>query len=216
MVGLGRKGRKRLSPAQRREEILEAAHRVFAAHDPSSVTFEEIAAEAGVSRALVYNYFGDKGSLLAEVYRQALEALDRDLIAALTAAGPPDGRLRQLVGCYVAFARSSTGTWRLLGHIAVVQHPAVQLVHRERVAALAAALGGEPDLQVAMAGLLGLLDGATRLALGRGETVAQVHGDTVAQVRGDTTSEQWVDELERLAWAGLSGLLAVRPRELAG
>ena len=200
MVGLGRKGRKRLSPEQRREEILAAAHRVFATHDPSAVTFEEIAAEAGVSRALVYNYFGDKGSLLAEVYRQAHDSLDHDLIDALGAPGAADARLRELVGRYVAFARTSTGTWRLLGHIAVVQHPAVQEVHQARVAALAAALGDEPDLRVAMAGLLGLLEGATRQVL-----------DPAGGADDDGVSE-----LERLAWSGLSGLLGVRETELTG
>jgi AcrR family transcriptional regulator len=204
MVGLGRKGRKRLSPAQRREEILAAAHRVFAAHDPSAVTFEEIAAEAGVSRALVYNYFGDKGSLLAEVYRQALDDLDHDLIAALGAPGAADARLRDLVTRYVAFARTRTGTWRLLGHIAVVQHPAVQAVHQERVAALAAALGDEPDLRVAIAGLLGLLEGATRQVLDLPDGVL------------DDPLDDRVRALEQLAWSGLSGMLGPRTRQLTG
>ena len=59
--------RTRLDPEIRREQIVEAAEQVFHGRDPSEVTFEEIAEAAGVSRALVYNYFGDKGGLIAAV-----------------------------------------------------------------------------------------------------------------------------------------------------
>jgi len=199
MVVRGRKARKRLSPEQRREQILGAAHRVFATHDPSSVTFEEIAAEAGVSRALVYNYFGDKGSLLAEVYRQAFEDLDRELLDALRTDDRPEHRLRELVVRYVGFARTSTGTWQLLGHVAAVQHPAVQAVHQQRVAELAAALGAEPGVRLAMAGLLGLLEGVTRQWLAHPEA----------------TIEQFLADLDRQVWSGLSSLLGLRVDEFA-
>ena len=59
------RSRTRLDPAVRRRQIAEAAARVFAEHDPSEVSFELIADEAGVSRSLVYSYFGDRGSLFA-------------------------------------------------------------------------------------------------------------------------------------------------------
>lgn len=187
-----RKARKRLSPEQRREEILDAAQRVFVTHDPSAVTFEEIAAEAGVSRALVYNYFGDRGSLLAEVYRQALGDLDGALVAALATDGDADRRLRAMVACYVRFATNHTGTWQLVGHLAAVQHPAVREVHRERVHALAAALGDTPSIRLGVAGLLGLLEGVTRHWLDQPEG----------------PPEELLVELERQAWSGFSALFA--------
>ena len=147
----------------------------------------------------------DREALMGEIAGAGMEALASAGRSRLEAVEEPDPvrwarlRLRELGRGYVAFARGRTGTWRLLGHIAVVQHPAVQIVHRERVDSLAAAFGERLDLRVAMAGLLGLLEGVTRLVLD-----------------DDTAPEHWVDELERLAWAGLSGLLGVRPRELAG
>ena len=48
---------------------------MFKGRDPSEVTFEEIADAAGVSRALVYNYFGDRRGLVAAVFRRHTELL---------------------------------------------------------------------------------------------------------------------------------------------
>jgi AcrR family transcriptional regulator len=156
----GRKARKRLSPEQRREEILCAAHRVFVTHDPATVTFEEIAAEAGVSRALVYNYFGDKGSLLAEVYQHALGDLDDDLLGALAGAGPLTERLHAFVAHYVTFARMHSDTWRIIGHVGATQHPAVQSVRRQRVERFCSVVLPTAANRIAMAGLIGLLEEA--------------------------------------------------------
>ncbi|MBW2374153.1 MAG: helix-turn-helix transcriptional regulator, partial [Deltaproteobacteria bacterium] len=46
-----------------REALLEAARSLFAARDFRAVSLREIAAEAGVSPAMVHYYFGDKTGL---------------------------------------------------------------------------------------------------------------------------------------------------------
>jgi AcrR family transcriptional regulator len=160
MAVRGRKARKRLSPEQRREEILCAAYRVFVTHDPATVTFEEIAAEAGVSRALVYNYFGDKGSLLAEVYHHALGDLDEELLGALDGAGPLRERLHAFVAHYVTFARLHADTWHIIGHVAATQHPAVRAARGQRIEALCNVVGSTPRSRIAVAGLIGMLEEA--------------------------------------------------------
>ena len=58
----------RLDPATRRALLVEAASGVFRGRDPSDVSFEEVAEAGGVSRSLVYAYFGDRGGLIAAVY----------------------------------------------------------------------------------------------------------------------------------------------------
>jgi AcrR family transcriptional regulator len=150
--------RRRLTPDERRAEIVRAADQVFQGRDPGAVTFEEIAVAAGVSRALVYNYFGDKGGLLAAVYRQSLASLDEELLEAMDANVTPRERIRQVVKRYVAFARAHAGGWHTLGVVAATQHPAVQRARSERFDRLATSWGTTSEARVVVAGLMGLLE----------------------------------------------------------
>jgi AcrR family transcriptional regulator len=49
--------RRRLSAPQRRDEILDAAATVIALSGYDGCSLEQIAAEAGVSKALIYEHF---------------------------------------------------------------------------------------------------------------------------------------------------------------
>lgn len=59
--------RRRLDPQVRRDLILDEAARVVLADGLSAVSMEGIGRAAGVSKALVYNYFPTKSALLAEL-----------------------------------------------------------------------------------------------------------------------------------------------------
>ena len=61
----------RLDPAQRRQQILDAANDLFAERGYEEVTVEDIARAAGVTRGLVHHYFGGR----TEVYLALLERL---------------------------------------------------------------------------------------------------------------------------------------------
>ncbi|MEU3569330.1 helix-turn-helix domain-containing protein [Kitasatospora sp. NPDC036755] len=63
--------RRRLSPAERRAQLLSVGARLFAARPYEEVLMEEVAERAGVSRALLYRHFASKRELFAEVYREA-------------------------------------------------------------------------------------------------------------------------------------------------
>ena len=63
--------RRRLSPDERREQILVAAERLFAERPYAEVSTTEIARTAGVARGLLNHYFGDKRALYLEVVRRA-------------------------------------------------------------------------------------------------------------------------------------------------
>lgn len=67
--GAGGRGA-RLEPDERRRQILGAARRLFNQRDYSSVSADEIAAEAGVARGLINHYFGTKRELYVEVVRE--------------------------------------------------------------------------------------------------------------------------------------------------
>ncbi len=56
--------RRRCSPATRREEILQAAVTLFAAHGFTRTTTREIAQCAHIGEGTIYKYFGSKEELL--------------------------------------------------------------------------------------------------------------------------------------------------------
>jgi AcrR family transcriptional regulator len=61
--------RRRLSPEDRRSELLALGAEVFGQRPYDEVRIDEIAERAGVSRALMYHYFPDKRAFFAAVVR---------------------------------------------------------------------------------------------------------------------------------------------------
>ncbi|PRX44924.1 TetR family transcriptional regulator [Prauserella shujinwangii] len=59
--------RRRMEPDARRAEILGVARRLFGARSYSTVSTSDIAAEAGVARALLNHYFGSKRQVHLDV-----------------------------------------------------------------------------------------------------------------------------------------------------
>jgi TetR/AcrR family transcriptional regulator, repressor for neighboring sulfatase len=70
-----RVAQRRRLPEAARQEILEAALRVFGDHHPEAVGLKEVAKEAGVSHALVTHYFGSFGGLVDSVLESRVVAL---------------------------------------------------------------------------------------------------------------------------------------------
>jgi AcrR family transcriptional regulator len=61
--------RRRLSPEDRRSELLALGAKVFGERPYDDVRIDEIAERAGVSRALMYHYFPDKRAFFAAVVK---------------------------------------------------------------------------------------------------------------------------------------------------
>ena len=182
--------RTRLDPEIRREQIVEAAEQVFHGRDPSEVTFEEIAEAAGVSRALVYNYFGDKGGLVAAVYLRSLCRLDEELLAAVDAGSDDADRLRSVVLCYLRFARSNPAGWRLIGSTSASEHPEVQAARHARFDQLATNWGGTVQARTLARAVVGFLEAATL--------------DWIEN--SDVDLERMADLLFTILWTGLSAI----------
>ncbi|MGI5466434.1 TetR/AcrR family transcriptional regulator [Streptomyces sp. CA-132043] len=83
--------RQRLSPADRRAQLLAVAAQLFAAQPYDEVLMEEVAERAGVSRALLYRHFPGKRDLFAALYQQVAEQL-----LAKTRLDPADSLVEQL------------------------------------------------------------------------------------------------------------------------
>ncbi|MFJ7969023.1 TetR/AcrR family transcriptional regulator [Streptomyces sp. NPDC096324] len=84
--------RQRLTPADRRAQLLTVGARLFAARQYDDVLMEEVAEEAGVSRALLYRHFSSKHALFAAVYQQAA-----DQLLVETRLDPADSLAEQLI-----------------------------------------------------------------------------------------------------------------------
>ncbi|MEU6068910.1 MULTISPECIES: TetR/AcrR family transcriptional regulator [Streptomyces] len=67
--------RQRLSPAERRAQLLTVAAHLFAAQPYDEVLMEDVAERAGVSRALLYRHFPGKRDLFAALYQQVADEL---------------------------------------------------------------------------------------------------------------------------------------------
>ncbi|MFE5933752.1 TetR/AcrR family transcriptional regulator [Streptomyces sp. NPDC056470] len=80
----------------RKRVILEAAARVIARRGVRGLRMEELAAEAHVSKALVYYHFGDRAGLLHHTLRFIGDRAQRYTRHRPPGSGEPDGSLREL------------------------------------------------------------------------------------------------------------------------
>ena len=104
--------RRRLSPDDRRNELLALGAEVFGQRPYDEVRIDEIAERAGVSRALMYHYFPDKRTFFAAVVRAEGERLFE------ATNTPPDSRqtlfdqVREGVLAYVRYDEDHPhGAW---------------------------------------------------------------------------------------------------------
>jgi AcrR family transcriptional regulator len=180
----------RLDPATRRALLVEAAATVFRGRDPSEVSFEEVAEAGGVSRSLVYAYFGDRGGLIAAVYLHNLERLDKELGRALDDRLPDEVRLRRIIRRYLLFARDNEASWDVMSAAGALHHPAIRAARRERIERIAAAWGEGPTPRLVARGVVGLLEAGAQ--------------DWVDY--RDAGLERATDVLFAVLWEGLTGL----------
>ncbi len=78
---------------ERRAQLLEVAREVVLRHGYRKANLGDVAREAGVSRATVYNYFTSKELLLRAIVGQEVEQLRRAVACELDLTAPPDRQL---------------------------------------------------------------------------------------------------------------------------
>jgi AcrR family transcriptional regulator len=76
----------------RKLKLLELGLRLFATRSYEDVAIEDVAREAGMSKGLLYHYFGSKRAFYTEVIRFAVEALLERLVIDPTISGPDNVR----------------------------------------------------------------------------------------------------------------------------
>jgi AcrR family transcriptional regulator len=171
------------------------------------VSMDVIAAEAGVTKPIVYRHFGDRVGLASALADQFGTALVAELDDALTQDLPPEQLLRATIDTYLAFVERDPQLYSFL------------------VGRLGAPVGAE-----VANGLVGQVGSRVALVLGeqlRGlgidsgpaepwafGIVGMVHlaGDWWLE-RRTMTRARLVDDITALLWTGLGGLVPARREE---
>jgi AcrR family transcriptional regulator len=126
---------------ERRAAILDAAMNVFADRGYHASSIDEIAREAGVSKALIYEHFASKQALWASLLDTQAAEIFRRLAAGAATAEPGEVRLRSGVDAFLTFVEERRGAWRMLFREAADPEVAAFLDRiRSQVAGVVAAL----------------------------------------------------------------------------
>ncbi|WP_267243324.1 TetR family transcriptional regulator [Streptomyces sp. PR69] len=110
---------------QRRRELLEAADRVVLRDGPKA-SMNAIAAEAGITKPILYRHFGDKGGLYRALAKRHTDALLDALRAALDAPAERRQRVEATLDTYLAAIEARPQVYRFLMHPAEEAPPSEQ------------------------------------------------------------------------------------------
>jgi AcrR family transcriptional regulator len=191
--------------AQREEQILRIAEEVFAERGFQATTMEDIAERVGVTKPLIYEYFGSKEGLLSACITSARTQLRVATEAAWQEVGPEaplEVIFRAGVGAFFTFIDEHVTAFILIqqeGAVASQANPLIESIREQQSAATMAtfrkapALAAVPDQQ---------LEGCVEVIIGACERVA-VWRTRRPEVSADDATEIVVSSV----WGGLSALL---------
>lgn len=108
---------KRLSGEARREQILDVTGTIVASEGFEDVSIQAVAAQAGISRPIVYEHFGDLSGLLAALVKRemgaAMEQVAETRLRDLCKGDPTELMLESL-GRFLSAVERHPATWRLV------------------------------------------------------------------------------------------------------
>ncbi len=193
--------RVRMSPDSRREQLIELGVRLLATRSLEDLSIETLAEEAGISRGLLYHYFGGKQEFHTAVVRRAAD----DLFA-VTAPDGEGSALEQLEGSLARYVDYVVENYE--GYVSLVRgaaggHEGLREIYEESREALTGRLFEGPVAEEARH--LGLVDTpAVRLVVrGWAALTEEVVLDWVRDNRGISR-----DELLLILSASLPAILA--------
>jgi AcrR family transcriptional regulator len=166
--------RRRLAPDERRQALIRSALKLFNAFPYDEVSVDDIAADAGMSRPLVYHYYGGKAGLFITTLRQA----GQELAASVYEAGrdhPDDWLAAGLAAFFDHVQANPIALTALLRHGSVAGGEDRQVVDEIRDQVLAAILerlgspGDSAVLQSVLRGWLAMVETMGREWLREGE-----------------------------------------------
>ncbi len=106
--------RTRVPRAEREQQMVRAAEEVFAERGYQATSMDEIAARVGVTKPMLYDYFGSKDGLLRACLGRARQQLHDQTVAAVAAGGEPRELLLRAVRAFFAFVDEHAAAWSVL------------------------------------------------------------------------------------------------------
>lgn len=97
----------------RRVELVETAVRAIGKHGPD-VGMDEIAAEAGVTKPVLYRHFSDKADLYLAVGHWGTQELMQRIAPAISEEGSPKHRIRRIVDSYLGLIEEYPNLYRFV------------------------------------------------------------------------------------------------------
>ena len=197
--------RVRMPRAQREEQILRIAEEVFAERGFQATTMEDIAERVGVTKPLIYEYFGSKEGLLSACITRARTQLRVATEAAWQGVGaeaPLEVVFRAGVRAFFEFIDEHANAFVLIqqeGAVASQASPLIESIREQQSAATMATFRKAPALAEVPDRLL---EGYVEVIIGACERVA------VWRIRRPGVSTQEAtDIVVSTVWAGLDALL---------
>src|SRR3954466_16114478 len=148
-VWRGSRMRTRRPRAERERQMLETAHALFAERGYAEVTMDEVAAAVGVTKPLLYNYFGNKERLYAACMAPAAEALADAIVGAARSAETPAEAMAAGIRAFFPFLDAHRGGGRALFDETKPKHVAE---YRDQLARLVTPAPAPEPLTVAVLG----------------------------------------------------------------
>jgi AcrR family transcriptional regulator len=197
--------------AGRREQLLAAADRVVQ-REGSAASMNVIAAEAGITKPILYRHFGDKGGLYRALAERHIDTLVARLRAALLTRGGLRARTHATVDAYLAAVEEQPQVYRFLVQRAAVEEPDV----RGQVVGFVRRFGDELATGIANEPELAGVDPQRAVVWAQAIAgMVQAVGDWWLD-HPEVSRATVVDEVAALIWEGFTGGSGVVHRPFTG
>ncbi|NJC86272.1 TetR family transcriptional regulator [Planosporangium mesophilum] len=190
----------------RRQQLVDATLAAVAKHG-AGVGMDEIAAEAGTSKTVVYRHFADRAELYIAVCNRVAAQLLPKLRAAIESSDRPRDMVAAAIEAYLAFLEADPELYRFVVHPQTLDRPAGS----DPLSSLSDLVGEQAAAVVAVALRQAGRDTAAAAPWGHGVVgLVRSAADWWLRAERPMLRSELASHLTDLAWAGLSG---VAPQE---
>src|SRR5215218_1953196 len=203
------RGTRKVPREVRERQMLEVAGRAFAERGFHAASVDAIAEASGITKPMVYAYFGSKEGLYRACMQRARVRLLDTLRGSVDTGAAPDQQLWHGLLAVFTFVERERSSWAiLLGEVTQGTGPFAAEgaeVRREIAALVAELLSRAAAAEGLDAGALAITDPLARALMGAGESLAVWWGE-----HPEEPVERVALVLMNFAWNGLGGLVGGR------